>query len=73
MAAGISYSLTIDGAAASSALLQAIRQIDVEDHAELADMLRLRLAVGVRAARVWPGGPGRRVQSVVADGWRSAA
>ena len=31
------------------------------------------LAVGARAARVWPGGPGRRVQSVVADGWRSAA
>ena len=32
-----------------------------------------RLAVGARAARVWPGGPGRRVQSGVADGWRSAA
>jgi phage protein D len=48
MAAGISYSVTIDGTAASAALLGAIRQIDVEDHAELADMLRLRLAVGVR-------------------------
>ena len=43
----VSYSLTIDDAPASAELLAAVREIEVEDHAELADMLRLRLAVAV--------------------------
>ncbi len=44
----VSYALTIDGAAASPALLGAVRQIEVEDHAELADMLRIRLSIAVK-------------------------
>jgi phage protein D len=44
----ISYTLLIDGAPAASDLLAAIQQIEVEEHADLAAMLRLRLAVGVR-------------------------
>lgn len=48
MAAQTSYSLTIAGQAASAAVLGAVRQIEVEDHASMADMLRLRLAVAVR-------------------------
>jgi phage protein D len=44
----ISYSLAVDGKPASAALLNAVKQIEVEDHAAMADMLRLRLAVAVR-------------------------
>ncbi len=44
----IAYSLTIDGAPASAEIIAAIREIEVEDHADLADMVRLRLAVSVR-------------------------
>jgi phage protein D len=44
----ISYALSIDGGAASSDLLGAIKQIEVEDHASMADMLRLRFAVAVK-------------------------
>ena len=44
----ITYTLTINGAAASAAVLSAIKQIEVEDHAAMADMLRLRLAVAVK-------------------------
>lgn len=44
----VSYALTIDGTPASAELLAAVREIEVEDHAELADMLRLKLAVAVR-------------------------
>jgi len=48
MPLNISYTLTINDAAASPELIAAIREIEVEDHAEMADMLRLRLAVAVR-------------------------
>lgn len=48
MADAISYALTVNGRAAGPEILNAIKQIDVEDHAELADMLRLRLAVSVK-------------------------
>jgi phage protein D len=44
----ITYALTVNGTAASAALLNAVRQIEVEDHAAMADMLRLRLAVAVK-------------------------
>ncbi|MFD0119447.1 phage late control D family protein [Streptomyces sp. NPDC058320] len=48
MARQISYTLTVNGEAAPAALLGAVQRIEVEDHAAKADMLRLRLAVGVR-------------------------
>ncbi len=48
MAKQISYSLTVDSKPASAAVLNAVKQIEVEDHAAMADMLRLRLAVAVR-------------------------
>jgi phage protein D len=48
VAAQISYALRVDGRPASGALLDAVKQIEVEDHAAMADMLRLRLAVAVR-------------------------
>ena len=44
----ISYTLTIDDAPASAELIAAIREVEVEDHADMADMLRLRLAVAVQ-------------------------
>ena len=49
MAVAISYTLSIDGTPASPELLAAIQQVEVEDHASLADMLRLRLSVAVTA------------------------
>jgi phage protein D len=48
MARQISYSLSVEGNPASAAVLNAIKQIELEDHARMADMLRLRLAVAVR-------------------------
>ena len=48
MAAATSYTLTINGRAAPGAVLGAIKQIEVEDNATMADMLRLRVAVAVR-------------------------
>lgn len=48
MAAATTYSLSIGGRAASPAVLAAVRQIEVEDHAQMADMLRIKLAVAVR-------------------------
>jgi len=39
---GISYALLIKGERASANLLAAIQQIEIEDHANMADMLRLR-------------------------------
>lgn len=48
MAQQISYALTVNGNAASAALLEAVKQIEMEDHADMADMLRLRLAVAVK-------------------------
>jgi len=43
----ISYSLTIDGEPAGSDVLGALQSIEVEDSADLASMLRLRVAIGV--------------------------
>lgn len=43
----VTYILEVGGEAASPELLAAIRMLEVEDHADLADMLRLRVAVGV--------------------------
>jgi phage protein D len=48
VAKAITYTLTVNGTAASAALLNAVKQIEVEDHAAMADMLRLRLAVAVK-------------------------
>jgi len=45
----VAYTLTMADNPASAELLAAVREIEVEDHAELADMLRLKLAVAVRA------------------------
>ena len=54
MAAAVTYSLSIDGTPASQSLLGAIKTIEFEDHAEMADMLRLQVAVAVRDdARGW--------------------
>lgn len=44
----VSYTLLINGSAASSQLVEAVQQIEVEDHARMADMMRLSVAVGVR-------------------------
>jgi phage protein D len=44
----VSYTLIVNGSPASSQLVDAIQQIEVEDHARMADMMRLSLAVGVR-------------------------
>jgi len=44
----ISYGMHIDGRPADPDLLAAVQQIEVEDHADMADMLRLSLAIGVR-------------------------
>jgi phage protein D len=46
--AAITYVMTIDGVPASEELLGAIGQIEVEDHAGMADMLRLRVVMGVK-------------------------
>src|SRR5437762_5642637 len=48
MAAQVSYALTVNGNAATPELLNAVKQIEMEDHAAMADMLRLKLAVAVR-------------------------
>ena len=44
----VTYTLSIGGTPASQELLQAIQQIEVEDHATMADMLRLRVVIGVK-------------------------
>lgn len=44
----ISYQLLIGGAPIAEELASAIQQVEVEDHAELAGMLRLKVPVGVR-------------------------
>ena len=48
MAPQISYILTVNGTPASTDLLNAIKQIEMEDHATMADMLRIRVAVAVK-------------------------
>ena len=37
MAKAITYTLTVNGTAASAAVLNAVKQIEVEDHAAMAD------------------------------------
>jgi phage protein D len=44
----VTFALSIDGAPAGSDLLQAIQQIEVEDHAAMADMLRLSVVIGIK-------------------------
>ncbi len=48
MSSATNYALTINGAPAPAAVVSAIKQIEVEDHASMADMMRLRLATAVR-------------------------
>jgi phage protein D len=43
----ITYSLEIGGAPATAELLAAVQRIEVEDHAVMADMFRLRLGIAV--------------------------
>jgi phage protein D len=47
MAEQITFALTIDGQAATPELLANVASIEVEEHAELADIMRLRLAIAV--------------------------
>jgi phage protein D len=44
----VSFTLDVNGSPASAAVVGAIKQIEMEDHASMADMLRLRLAVAVK-------------------------
>lgn len=44
----VSYTLLVDGVAIDSDTLSAIQQIEAEDNAEMADMLRLRAAIGLK-------------------------
>lgn len=41
----ISYKLFINGSPADAELMEAIQQLEVEDHADIADMLRMRIAI----------------------------
>jgi phage protein D len=44
----ISYLLTINGAPASQAMVSSIQLLQVEDHSEMADLLRIKMTIGVR-------------------------
>jgi phage protein D len=44
----VSYSIFIDDVPASPDLLNVIQQIEIEDHAEMADMLRMSVAIAVK-------------------------
>jgi phage protein D len=44
----ISYALLVDGNPVDPEVLAAVRQLDVEDHADLADIMRLAVGIGVR-------------------------
>ncbi len=44
----ITYTLLLNNAPAPSFVLDAVQEIEVEEHSHLADMLRLKLAIGVR-------------------------
>jgi phage protein D len=44
----IAYTLEIDGAPATPELLSAMVQLEIEDHADMADMLRMQISVAVR-------------------------
>lgn len=64
----VTYALDIDGAPATPELLGALQRVEVEDHAEMADMLRLTLGVAVRddgsGWTMLDGGPFRRLANV---------
>jgi phage protein D len=47
-ATSITYALSIAGSSATSSLLGSIQLIEVEDHSEMADMLRIRVAISVK-------------------------
>jgi phage protein D len=49
MSLAVSYALTVNGSPASAALLGVVKQIEYEDHAVMADMLRLRFATSVKS------------------------
>ncbi|MFC2077585.1 phage late control D family protein [Candidatus Bipolaricaulota bacterium] len=49
----VAYQLLIDGSPAPPELIAAVQQIEVEDHADLADMMRLRFAFGVAEDGGW--------------------
>lgn len=54
MAGPITYTLAIDGQPAQTALLEAVQELQVEDHADLADVARLKLSTAVAGAtRAW--------------------
>lgn len=44
----VSFQLKIGGSPASASVINALRRVEVEDHAHVADMLRLRIGVAVR-------------------------
>jgi phage protein D len=44
----VSYTLLLDGVAASPELLAAVQQLEVEDNATMADMLRLHVGIGIK-------------------------
>jgi phage protein D len=44
----VSYTLTVDDLPVSGELLAAVQQIEVEDNADMADMVRLRIGIGVK-------------------------
>ena len=64
----ISFKLLIDGSPAGPELMEALQQIEVEEHTRMADMLRLRIAVGVKEnGSGWTlldGGPFERLTSL---------
>jgi phage protein D len=66
--AAVSYTLEVGGQRASPELLSAVQAVEIEDHADIADMLRLRLAVTVGSdGREWTlldGGPFTRLANV---------
>ncbi len=44
----VSYALTLDGSPAPAQLVDALQLVEVEDDADLADIMRVRVAIGVR-------------------------
>jgi phage protein D len=44
----ISYTLTIGGTPAQEALISSVQTLQIEDHSEMADLLRIKLTIGVR-------------------------
>lgn len=48
MADRVSYTLSVNGSPASSTVLGAVKRVEMEDHAAMADMLKLDLAIAVK-------------------------